>query len=132
MFAIIIFHTFSDCLLNLSLDLDQTACGEVLKYLFVFCFTLQKSTKKDHFLWQLLNIENDTVKTTKELEDEKRSREDLIKDLEIFEYEAGKKKKEQTKYLKEIAIREKKIAEKSNKLDKNVSVFSTFGMGCGS
>lgn len=83
-------------------------------------------------MWQLLNIENDTVKTTKELEDEKRSREDLIKDLEIFEYEAGKKKKEQTKYLKEIAIREKKIAEKSNKLDKNVSVFSTFGMGCGS
>ena len=38
-------------------------------------------------------------------------------------------KKEQAKYLKEIALREKRIAEKGNKLDKSVSVFSTFGVG---
>ena len=49
------------------------------------------------------------------------SREDVIKDLEKFEHEAGKKKKEESKYSKEITHLEKKIAERSNKLDKNVS-----------
>lgn len=77
-----------------------------------------KSMKKDHFLWQLYNIENDVVKTTEELEADKRSREGVIKELENFEHEAGKKKKEQAKYLKEVMLREKKIAEKSNRLDK--------------
>ncbi|KAK7855539.1 structural maintenance of chromosomes protein 1 [Quercus suber] len=78
-----------------------------------------KSLKKEHFLWQLLNIENDIAKTTTELEAEMKSREDVIKDLEKFEREAGKKKKEQSKYSKEITHLEKKIAERSNKLDKN-------------
>nr|XP_023886387.1 structural maintenance of chromosomes protein 1-like isoform X2 [Quercus suber] len=80
---------------------------------------LLKSLKKEHFLWQLLNIENDIAKTTKELEAEMKSREDVIKDLEKFEHEAGKKKKEESKYSKEITRLEKKIAERSNKLDKN-------------
>ncbi|XP_027365093.1 structural maintenance of chromosomes protein 1 isoform X1 [Abrus precatorius] len=78
-----------------------------------------KSMKKEHFLWQLFNIENDIVKTTDDLEDEKKSREGIIEELEKFENEAGKKKKEQAKYLKEIALREKRISEKSNKLDKS-------------
>uniref|UniRef100_A0A7N2MKQ0 Structural maintenance of chromosomes protein 1 n=1 Tax=Quercus lobata TaxID=97700 RepID=A0A7N2MKQ0_QUELO len=78
-----------------------------------------KSLKKEHFLWQLFNIENDIAKTTTELEAEMKSREDVIKDLEKFEREAGKKKKEQSKYSKEITHLEKKIAERSNKLDKN-------------
>ncbi|XP_019430133.1 PREDICTED: structural maintenance of chromosomes protein 1 [Lupinus angustifolius] len=77
-----------------------------------------KSRKKEHFFWQLFNIENDIVKTTEELEDEKRSREGVIEELENFENEAGKKKKEQAKYLKEIALREKRITEKNNKLEK--------------
>ncbi|KAE9612204.1 hypothetical protein Lal_00022122 [Lupinus albus] len=77
-----------------------------------------KSRKKEHFFWQLFNIENDIVKTTEELEDEKRSREGVIEELEKFENEAGKKKKEQAKYLKEIALREKRITEKNNKLEK--------------
>ncbi|XP_061375307.1 structural maintenance of chromosomes protein 1 [Gastrolobium bilobum] len=78
-----------------------------------------KSLKKEHFLWQLFNIENDFVKTTEDLEDEKKSREGVIEELENFEHEASKKKKEQARYLKEITQREKRIAEKSNKLDKS-------------
>lgn len=84
---------------------------------------LQKSIKKEHFFWQLFNIENDIVKITEELEDEKRSREGVIEELENFENEASKKKKEQAKYLKEIALCEKSITQKSNKLDKSVSIF---------
>ena len=90
---------------------------------------LQKSIKKEHFLWQLFNIEKDILKTTEELDDEKESRQGVMEELENFEHEASKKKKEQAKYLKEIALREKKITEKSNKLDKSVSIFTTFGVG---
>lgn len=78
-----------------------------------------KSLKKEHFLWQLSNIEKDIEKTTEELEDEMKSREDVLKDLDKYEREAGRKKKEQSKYSKEITQLEKKIAERSNKLDKN-------------
>ncbi|KAK8467977.1 hypothetical protein PHAVU_007G192600 [Phaseolus vulgaris] len=78
-----------------------------------------KSMKREHFLWQLFNIHNDYVKTIKDLEDEERSREGVVKELENFENEASKKKKEQAKYLKEIALREKRINEKNSKLDKS-------------
>ena len=85
-------------------------CGGLVHYPF---YSPQKSLKKEHFLLQLF--------MTKELEAEMKSREDVIKDLEKFEHEAGKKKKEESKYSKEITHLEKKIAERSNKLDKNVS-----------
>ncbi|XP_047169883.1 structural maintenance of chromosomes protein 1 [Vigna umbellata] len=78
-----------------------------------------KSMKREHFLWQLFNIHNDYVKTIKDLEDEKRSREGVVEELENFENEASKKKKEQAKYLKEITLREKRINEKNSKLDKS-------------
>ncbi|XP_028765493.1 structural maintenance of chromosomes protein 1 [Neltuma alba] len=78
-----------------------------------------KTIKKEHCLWQLFNIERDIEKTTDDLEDEKRSREGVMEELEKFEAEASKKKKEQAKYLKEIAQCEKRIGEKSNKLDRN-------------
>ncbi|CAK8571767.1 unnamed protein product [Lathyrus sativus] len=78
-----------------------------------------KSMKKEHFLWQLFNLENDFVNTTKELEDEKKIREGVIEELANFEHEVSKKKKEQAKHLKEVTTREKKITEKGNKLDKN-------------
>ncbi|KAK9281356.1 hypothetical protein L1049_004256 [Liquidambar formosana] len=78
-----------------------------------------KSLKREHFLWQLLNIEKDITKTNEDLDAEKRSREDLMQEQENFEREASKKKKEQAKYLKEIAQFEKKISDKNNKLDKN-------------
>ncbi|KAK7277559.1 hypothetical protein RJT34_22574 [Clitoria ternatea] len=78
-----------------------------------------KATKKEHFLWQLFHIENDIVKTTEDLEDEKKNRQGVVEELVEFENEAKGKKKEQNKYLKEIAQREKRITEMSNKLDKS-------------
>lgn len=78
-----------------------------------------KSLKGEHFLWQLLNIEKDSTQLTKDLDDDKNNHENLLQEQESFEAEASKKKKEQAKYLKEIAQFEKKIADKSNKLDKN-------------
>lgn len=72
-------------------------------------------------MWQLFNIEKDIEKITDDLEDERRSREGLMEELDNFEAEASKKKKEQAKYLKEIAQCEKRITERSNKLDKSVS-----------
>ena len=59
-------------------------CGGLVHYPF---YSPQKSLKKEHFLLQL--------SMTKELEAEMKSREDVIKDLEKFEHEAGKKKKEE-------------------------------------
>lgn len=78
-----------------------------------------KSLKREHFLWQLLNIENDMTKFNEELEDEKKSHEDLKQEQENCEREASKKKKEQAGYMKKIAQLERHIAEKNNKLDKN-------------
>ncbi|XP_022758412.1 structural maintenance of chromosomes protein 1-like isoform X2 [Durio zibethinus] len=78
-----------------------------------------KSLKKEHYLWQLLNIEKDIDKITDDLNSEKRNREDVMHELEHFETEAAKKKKEQAKYLKEIAHCEKKISERSIRLDKS-------------
>ncbi|XP_022771267.1 structural maintenance of chromosomes protein 1-like isoform X2 [Durio zibethinus] len=78
-----------------------------------------KSLKKEHYLWQLLNIEKDIEKITDDLDSEKRNREDVMHELEHFETEAAKKKKEQAKYLKEIAQCEKKISERSIRLDKS-------------
>lgn len=77
-----------------------------------------KSLKKEHFLWQLLNIEKDTDKVNKDLEAETKSREDVIKEKEKYELEEKSRKKEQAGYLKEITMCEKKIADKKSKLDK--------------
>ncbi|TYH64313.1 hypothetical protein ES332_D07G258300v1 [Gossypium tomentosum] len=78
-----------------------------------------KSLKKEHYLWQLHNIEKDIDKITDELDSEKKNREDVMHELEHFEAEAAKKKKEQAKYLKEIAQCEKRISERSIKVDKS-------------
>ncbi|XVE72930.1 hypothetical protein DITRI_Ditri11bG0077200 [Diplodiscus trichospermus] len=78
-----------------------------------------KSLKKEHYLWQLLNIEKDIDKITEDLDSEKRNREDVMHELDHFETEAAKKKKEQAKYLKEIAHCEKRISERSIRLDKS-------------
>ena len=107
--------------INLSLSLSLS--------LSLFCdmtfslFFLQKSLKKEHFLWKLLNIEKDIAKINEDLEAENKSREDVIQEQESCEREASKAKKEQAKYLKEITQFEKKISDKNNKLDKNVSSF---------
>ncbi|KAH9729365.1 Structural maintenance of chromosomes protein 1 [Citrus sinensis] len=81
--------------------------------------TIKKSLKKEHFLWQLFNIEKDITKASKDLEAEKRSREEVMRELEHFEDQKRGKRKELAKYLKEIAQCEKKIAERNNRLDKS-------------
>ena len=83
---------------------------------------MQKALKREHFLWQLYNIENDIDKANEDVDAQKNNRKDVKAKLEKFEHEAGKRKIEQAKYLKEIAQREKKIAERSSKLGKYVSI----------
>lgn len=82
---------------------------------------LQKTLKKDHFLWQLWNIDNDMEKALEDVEAERRSQQELVKELSGYEHELSIKKKEHAKYSKEIVQCEKKIAEKNSRLDKNVS-----------
>lgn len=95
--------------------------------MYIICYSLlQKSLKKEHFLWQLLNLETDIEKANEDIDAEEKSREEIVQELENYESEASKKKKEQAKYLKEIAHCEKKIAERKNKLDKNVSIILSF------
>ncbi|KAL1212546.1 Structural maintenance of chromosomes protein 1 [Cardamine amara subsp. amara] len=75
-----------------------------------------KALKREHFLWQLYNIENDIEKATDNVDADRENLKDLMIELDKFEVEAKKRKAEQAKYLKEIAQREKKIAERSSKL----------------
>ncbi|XP_043715175.1 structural maintenance of chromosomes protein 1 isoform X2 [Telopea speciosissima] len=77
-----------------------------------------KSLKKEHFLWQLSNIDKDSKKIHDEVEAEKGNLEDLKKEQDICELEVSDKKKENAGYLKEIALCEKKVADKKSKLDK--------------
>ncbi|XP_077250735.1 structural maintenance of chromosomes protein 1-like [Tasmannia lanceolata] len=77
-----------------------------------------KSLKKEHFLWQMLNIEKDMRKMEDDLEVENKGLQDDLKAQERFELEASAKKKEQAGYLKEMMQREKKIARKKIELDK--------------
>lgn len=77
-----------------------------------------KSLKKEHFLWQLLNIEKDMQKISDDLEVENKSLQDVLKVQEDCELEASAKKKEQAGYLKEMIQCEKKIGKKKNEQDK--------------
>ncbi|MED6147274.1 hypothetical protein PIB30_042586 [Stylosanthes scabra] len=78
-----------------------------------------KSIQKEHFCWQLFNIERDIVTTTEELEDKSKSHEGANRELKTFEHKAGTKKKEQARYLKEAALCENKISGKSKELHKS-------------
>lgn len=84
-------------------------------------FLLQKSLKKEHFLWQIYNIEKDIDKINEEVEAEKESRQKLVEEQNDYEHEKREKEKELAKYQKEINKLERKITEKNSKLDKNVS-----------
>ncbi|KAF6150932.1 hypothetical protein GIB67_026853 [Kingdonia uniflora] len=77
-----------------------------------------KSLKKEHFLWQLSNVEKDIDKTKMDLEDEVKSRSEGLKEQEKYAHEESVRKKEHAGYLKEIALCERKIADKKSKLDK--------------
>lgn len=63
-----------------------------------------KSLKKEHFLWQLFNIENDIEKLNGELDSEKKKLEEVLSLQKEFDSEAEMKKKEQAGYLKELTI----------------------------
>lgn len=81
---------------------------------------MQKNLKQEHFLWQLFNIENDITKATTDLEAEEIRRREIVDELEKYENEAREKKKELSGYMREVALYERKIADKKSKLDKSV------------
>ena len=86
--------------------------------------------KKEHCLWQLWTIGDDIEKVNDEIESDKRSRDELLQEVTDYEREASINKKEQAKYLKEIAQCEKKTAEKNSRLDKNVSLYPFQSQSC--
>lgn len=90
--------------------------------IFLFFF-LQKSLKKEHFLWQLFHIEKDTEKLVGELEDEKRKLDGVVKEYEKCDSEETAKKKEQAGYLKQMSRSEGNIARKKIEFDKKVFSF---------
>lgn len=77
-----------------------------------------KSVKKEHFLWQLFNIEKDTKKLEDELETEKTSLEEVLRNQQKCTSEEASKKKEQSGHLKAMTQCERKIARKKTELDK--------------
>ncbi|XP_068664657.1 structural maintenance of chromosomes protein 1 isoform X2 [Aristolochia californica] len=77
-----------------------------------------KSLKKEHFLWQLLNVEKDIQKTSADLESEKKNLEDVSKVQGEYENNIITRKKEQAGYLKEMTLCDKKLAKKKGDLDK--------------
>ncbi|XP_078441861.1 structural maintenance of chromosomes (SMC) family protein [Wolffia australiana] len=77
-----------------------------------------KSVKKEHFLWQLLNIQRDMTKINSELEAERDNFEGSVKEQDTSDNAVNVKKKEQAGYLKEIALCDKRIAKKKIELDK--------------
>uniref|UniRef100_A0A0D6QVW1 Structural maintenance of chromosomes protein n=1 Tax=Araucaria cunninghamii TaxID=56994 RepID=A0A0D6QVW1_ARACU len=77
-----------------------------------------KSLKTEYFLWQIFNIEKDIERNGGEIEVEKQSLENVFKSQENFEHEIKEKKKEQSVYLKEALLCDKKIAKKKVELDK--------------
>lgn len=79
---------------------------------------MQKSLKQEHFLWQLLNIQKDIEKANEDLDVEENSLKEIVHELETYQAEVGKKKKEQAGYLKEIQQCQRRIAEKQSRLDK--------------
>ena len=82
---------------------------------------MQKSLKKEYFLWQLYNIEKDINRTAEELEAEKESRQELVQEQNGYEHAKREKEKELAKYQKDINKLERRIMEKNSKVDKNVS-----------
>lgn len=92
-----------------------------IKYTVVFLiciYPLQKSLKQEHFLWQLLNIQNDIEKANEDLDVEDNSLKEIVRELDTYEAEARKKSKEKAGYNKEIQQCQRRIAEKQNRLDK--------------
>lgn len=81
---------------------------------------LQKSLKQEYFLWQLFNIEKDVAKANEELDAEEAVVKEIVEKLGEYESASSSQKKELSGYMKEIAMYERKITDRKNKLDKNV------------
>ncbi|KAL8513780.1 hypothetical protein ACS0TY_013045 [Phlomoides rotata] len=77
-----------------------------------------KSLKQKHFLWQLLNIQNDIEKANEDIADEDNSLEEIVREVDTYEAEERKKSKEKAGYNKEIQQCQRMIAEKQSQLDK--------------
>nr|XP_016495926.1 PREDICTED: structural maintenance of chromosomes protein 1 [Nicotiana tabacum] len=78
-----------------------------------------KSLKQEYFLWQLFNIEKDVAKANEELDAEEAVVKEIVEKLGEYESASSSQKKELSGYMKEIAMYERKIADRKNKLDKN-------------
>ncbi|XP_009766461.1 structural maintenance of chromosomes protein 1 [Nicotiana tabacum] len=78
-----------------------------------------KSLKQEYFLWQLFNIEKDVTKANEELDAEEAVVKEIVEKLGEYESASSSQKKELSGYMKEIAMYERKITDRKNKLDKN-------------
>lgn len=74
--------------------------------------------KQEHFLWQLLNIQNDFEKANEELDGEDNNLKRIVHELDTHEAEAKKKSKEKAGYDKEIQQCQRRIAETQRRLDR--------------
>lgn len=80
--------------------------------------------KREHFLWQLFNIEKDMETIDAELEDDRKGLEEVSKTNEECDLEVTTKTKEHSGYLKKMTLCEKSIAKKKLELDKKVNHLS--------
>uniref|UniRef100_J3NFF3 Structural maintenance of chromosomes protein n=1 Tax=Oryza brachyantha TaxID=4533 RepID=J3NFF3_ORYBR len=77
-----------------------------------------KLAKTEHHLWQLYTIEKDAEKIEAELEEDRRSLQQVLEENQSSDYELSAKKKEQSAFLKKMTLCEKSIAKKKLELDK--------------
>uniref|UniRef100_A0A0D9XB24 Structural maintenance of chromosomes protein n=1 Tax=Leersia perrieri TaxID=77586 RepID=A0A0D9XB24_9ORYZ len=77
-----------------------------------------KQLKTEHLLWQLYTIEKDAEKIEAELEEDKRSLQQVQEENQSSDYELSAKKKEQSMFLKKMTLCEKGIGKKKLELDK--------------
>ncbi|KAL5229662.1 hypothetical protein ABZP36_028438 [Zizania latifolia] len=77
-----------------------------------------KLVKTEHLLWQLYTIEKDAEKMEAELEEDRRSLQQVLEKNQSSDYELAAKKKEQSAFLKKMTLCEKSIAKKKLELDK--------------
>ncbi|KAF0900828.1 hypothetical protein E2562_035464 [Oryza meyeriana var. granulata] len=77
-----------------------------------------KLVKTEHLLWQLYTIEKDAEKIEAELEEDRRSLQQVLEENQSSDYELSAKKKEQSVFLKKMTLCEKSIAKKKLELDK--------------
>lgn len=91
-----------------------------------FLTCVQKLAKTEHLLWQLYTIEKDAEKIEAELEEDRRSLQQVLEENQSSDYELSAKKKEQSGFLKKMTLCEKSIAKKKLELDKKVKYLPVY------